>query len=101
MVSDVFYKSQPQENIMAKWKVTVEFEDSAERKNVDKIVKGALSDKFYNVKVIEAEKVSITPEEAIKQIQELLYEQYEHGGTIAIYQVQEIISKVQNNANPF
>jgi len=86
---------------MTKWKVTVEFEDSLERKNVDKIVKGALSYKFYNVEVIDAKKVSITPEEAIEQIQELLYEQYEHGGTIAIYQVQEIIGKVQNNANPF
>ena len=86
---------------MAKWKVTVQFEDALERKNVDKIVKGALSDKFYNVEVIDVEKVSITPEEAIKQIQELLYEQYEHSGTIAIYQVQEIIGKVQNNDNPF
>lgn len=86
---------------MAKWKVTVEFEDSLESKNVDKIVKGGLSDKFYNVKVIDVEKLTITPEQAIKQIQELLHEQYEHGGTIAIYQVQEIIGKVQNNDNPF
>lgn len=57
---------------MTIYRMTVEFESSRELIDVENGAQVALEDEFPNVVVLRIEKLTLTPEQAIKKIQKLI-----------------------------